>query len=449
METPNQKKPIVIIGAGVSGLLFAQYLRKSGSRVPFRIFERDADLTTRGLGWGLTLHWSLPALRSLLPEDIVRRLPEAYVDRAAVAEGRPSTFPFFDLSTGELKAKTPTADESQRIRVTRERLRRLLSTGLDIQWNKAANGINTAEDGTVTVTFDDGTSCDGSLLVACDGGSSRIRGLLFPQHQKYRIPVRLLGAKIDCTPEEIEPLRKLDPYFLQGAASENDSFVYCSVLDAPGNTPEGNGGKYTCQMVVSWPVRDGFFNQPKPIDFPETNESRVELIKKFAATWADPFRTVALSIPDNTDVKSLELYDWPPPKGLRTTGHVALVGDALHPMVMYRGEGANHAILDVLDLVELVMPYLVDDERAEQHSTTAAVDLRAALDRYEDRVVSRTRPAVLASRQACIDAHQWSRINDKSPLLSRRAMNLVFDESDMDLGVHQASLPAVDVHVVE
>jgi len=87
-------------------------------------------------------------------------------------------------------------------------------------------------------------------------------------------------------------------------------------------------------MVVSWPVRDGFFNQPKPIDFPETNESRVELIKKFAATWADPFRTVALSIPDNTDVKSLELYDWPPPKGLRTTGHVALVGDALHPMVM-------------------------------------------------------------------------------------------------------------------
>lgn len=132
MASPDQK-PIIIIGAGISGLLFAQYLRKSGTRVPFRVFERDADLTTRGIGWGLTLHWSLPALRSLLPEDIVRRLPEAYVDRAAVAEGLPSTFPFYDLSTGELKAKTPAADESQRIRVTRDRLRRLLSTGLDIQ----------------------------------------------------------------------------------------------------------------------------------------------------------------------------------------------------------------------------------------------------------------------------------------------------------------------------
>ncbi|KAL2158154.1 hypothetical protein VTH06DRAFT_4722 [Thermothelomyces fergusii] len=442
MALPDEKKPIIIIGAGITGLLFAQYLRKSGTGVPFRIFERDADLTTRGIGWGLTLHWSLPALKSLLPEDIVRRLPEAYVDRAAVAEGRPSTFPFFDLSTGELKAKTPAADESQRIRVARDRLRRLLSTGLDIQWNKAANGIKTAADGTVTVTFDDGTSCEGSLVVACDGGSSRIRGLLFPEHQKYRIPVRLLGVRIDCTPDEIEPLQKLDPYFLQGTASENNTFAYCSLLDAPGNDPEGNGGKYTLQMVFSWPVRGGFFNQPAPIEFPETNEGRVELMKKFAKTWVDPFRSLALGISSDAEVKPLELYDWAPPKGLRTTGSVALVGDALHPMTMYRGEGANHAIIDVLDLVELVMPHFAGDRDEQSTPAQRAVDLRAALDRYEDRVVSRTRPAVLASRQACIDAHQWSRINEKSPLLSRRTMNLEFDETDLDLDVHEVGIPA-------
>lgn len=89
-----------------------------------------------------------------------------------------------------------------------------------------------------------------------------------------------------------------------------------------------------------------------------------------------------------------------------------------------RGEGANHAIVDVADFVELVMPELLAD-----HSTPAG--LRAALDRYEDRAVARSRPGVLASRQACLDAHVWSRINEKSPLLTRRVMHLEFDESDM------------------
>jgi 2-polyprenyl-6-methoxyphenol hydroxylase-like FAD-dependent oxidoreductase len=227
MGGPNQK-PILIIGAGISGLLLAQYLRKTGTTVPVLVFERDADLATRGLGWGLTLHWSLPALRFLLPDDLLDRLPETYVDRAAVEEGRPSTFPFFDLSTGELKAKTPVASVSQRIRVTRDRLRRLLATGLDIQWGKAVNNVETAPDGTVTASFDDGTSYEGSLVVACDGGSSRIRALLFPEQQKYHIPVRLMGVKIECSPEDIEPLRELDPFFLQGAASQNDSFMYFS-----------------------------------------------------------------------------------------------------------------------------------------------------------------------------------------------------------------------------
>ncbi|SPQ26252.1 57e1c60d-fe88-4d64-b93a-0dd28c76ff4e [Thermothielavioides terrestris] len=418
-----EQKPILIVGAGVSGLLLAQYLRKAGA--PFRIFERDADLATRGLGWGLTLHWSLPALRSLLPEDLVRRLPEAYVDRAAVEEGRPSTFPFYDLSTGELRAKTPPAPESQRIRVTRDRLRR---------WEKAANNVQTGPDGTVTVTFDDGTVCEGSLVVACDGAGSRIRGALLPDQQRHQIPVRVMGVKVDYAPDEIEPMRKLDPFFLQATASQNDSYVYFSILDAPGNSPEGNGGKYTCQLVVSWPIRDGFFNHRSPIPFPETDAGGIELMKKFADTWAEPFRTLAHRIPDDTPVKYLTLHDWPPPKGLRTTGHVALVGDALHPMAMYRGEGANHAILDVLDLAELVIePQLL---RTGEHPTATSDDggddpLRTALDRYEDRAVARARPAVLASRQACLDAHRWSRITEASPLLSRRAMHLVFEESDL------------------
>lgn len=123
--------PVLIIGAGISGLLLAQQLRQLN--VPFQIFERDSDFSTRGLGWGLTLHWSLSALRECLPEDLLSRLPDTYVDRAAVERGECSTFPFFDLTTGELKYTSPRAGENERIRVTRERLRRLLATDIDIQ----------------------------------------------------------------------------------------------------------------------------------------------------------------------------------------------------------------------------------------------------------------------------------------------------------------------------
>jgi hypothetical protein len=129
--TIYQDKPVLVIGAGISGLLLAQSLSQHG--IPARVFERDADLETRGAGWGLTLNWSLPALRSLLPEDLVNRLPEAYVDRSAVVEGHSSAFPFFDLSTGELIVSTPKAPESSRIRVTRQGLRDILATGINIE----------------------------------------------------------------------------------------------------------------------------------------------------------------------------------------------------------------------------------------------------------------------------------------------------------------------------
>jgi hypothetical protein len=73
--------------------------------------------------------------------------------------------------------------------------------------------------------------------------------------------------------------------------------------------------------------------------------------------------------------------------------------------------------MDVVDFVDIVMPSLGENTRVQP-----------ALDRFEDRVVARTRPAVLASRQACLDAHDWSRISPQSPLLSRRAMHVEFDD---------------------
>lgn len=119
---------VLIIGAGITGLCLAQALKKNG--ISFSIFERDPDVSARGKGWGLTIHWSLDTFLSLLPQHIVDKLPNIYVDPDAIKRGENGNFLFFDLRSGEARYKVP---PNKRIRVSRERLRALLLDGLDVQ----------------------------------------------------------------------------------------------------------------------------------------------------------------------------------------------------------------------------------------------------------------------------------------------------------------------------
>ena len=119
---------IIIIGAGITGLTLAQALKKHG--ISCTVFERDPNVSARGRGWGLTIHWSLDTFLSLLPKHIVDRLPEIYVNPEASKQGGIGHFPFLDLRSGETRWTMPTI---RRIRVSRERLRALLLEGLDVQ----------------------------------------------------------------------------------------------------------------------------------------------------------------------------------------------------------------------------------------------------------------------------------------------------------------------------
>lgn len=133
---------ILIIGAGITGLLLAQALKKDVSQgtddpastywpsLSFQIFERDPTPSFRGAGWGLTIHWALDDLLSLLPQHLADRLPEIFVNPDAVENGESGSFLLYDLITGDEMYRVPPA---RRIRVGRERLRTLLMEGLNIQ----------------------------------------------------------------------------------------------------------------------------------------------------------------------------------------------------------------------------------------------------------------------------------------------------------------------------
>lgn len=122
---------------------------------------------------------------------------------------------------------------------------------------------------------------------------------------------------------------------------------------------------------------------------------------------------------------------------------------ALAYSISDRGEGANHAIIDVLDFATHIVPLLAlhcssgSKTGSQEHTHQSQGQdfrqaLRQALDGYEDAVVSRARSGVLASRRACLDAHAFSRLFGEaatgvSPLLSKREMMLQFDDESMEL----------------
>ncbi|KAI4160099.1 MAG: hypothetical protein L6R39_000254 [Caloplaca ligustica] len=454
----SQEPHILIIGAGITGLVLAQALKRHG--VAFTVFERDADVSGRGRGWGLTIHWSLDTFISLLPPNIVDRLPETYVDPEASKRGENGNFIFFDVRSGEPRWKVP---PSKRIRVSRERLRALLLEGLDVQvnknrgiefwtlfctyisccatqWSRTLDSISTPTPHTVTALFTDSTSATGTLLIGADGSRSRVRSFLLSHNPPLAInnplPVRLLGVSVIYPRALALNMRALDPFFFQGGDPDTDTFMYFSFLDTPANNTRDDADTYECQILLSWPWRSGFRGRDSPLDIPLANEDRVSLMKELVEGWADPFRECVVNIPADADVKAIALEDFIPRPGLwdNRDGRVTLMGDAAHAMTMciygpsvdcigllanpssqVRGEAYNHGVADIDVLLSNILSTVYP-------SKTSSPTLKQAIDAYEAEMIQRTAPAVLTSRRACLDAHQYDRIDDQSPLVSKRVM---------------------------
>lgn len=90
--------------------------------------------------------------------------------------------------------------------------------------------------------------------------------------------------------------------------------------------------------------------------------------------------------------------------------------------MIVRGEGANHAIVDVLNFVKHLEPHFPKTNAEDGAEQADLKSIREAIDRYEDAVNTRAIPAVLASRQASLDANEYEKINDDSPLVTRRVL---------------------------
>ena len=111
--------------------------------------------------WGTNYvdHW---------PQNIKDDLPMAQNDPfSKMTHEEEHLLPIVNIKTGELLVRFP--GPSTR-RVSRTKMRLLLSRGIDIQYGKRFVNLDDHGDG-VTAFFDDGTSAQGSILVGCDSGT--------------------------------------------------------------------------------------------------------------------------------------------------------------------------------------------------------------------------------------------------------------------------------------
>ncbi|PHH59577.1 hypothetical protein CDD81_2842 [Ophiocordyceps australis] len=403
VEDKVEDKPVVIIGAGVVGLTLAHGLAKAGIR--FGVYERDRHIDARGQGWAITLHWALPLLERLLDGETLAAVEATQVD-AAMGEADRGNFLFLNLATLEPKFRIPT---NKRRRVNRERLRKALLARVapQVHWAKQLVGVEARPDG-VTARFADGSSVDAALVVGAEGSNSTVRRLLFPScFANHQLPVRVVGASVELPPHDAQPLRAIDPLLFHGCHPETGLFLWVSLLATPATTASG---LYRYQVLLSWRLES-------PADeLPPSDAARVALMKQRAHNLHPTLRRLVDALDAHAPVLQVVAQDWPPPPAHawdNRHGRLTLAGDAAHAMTMYRGEAGNHGILDAVRLCA-----------ALEAVSAAQKTLPAAIDEYEAELTVRTAPAVLLSRQACLDAHDFAGLNEESAVLKKRALNL-------------------------
>ncbi|KAK3294381.1 uncharacterized protein B0H64DRAFT_463185 [Chaetomium fimeti] len=288
--------------------------------------KRAHHITDRPRDWTILIHWAMPLFKKLLSEPLVERLPEALCNPDIE----------FDEEAGSLPNKVPGAR-----RVSRQKLRGLLARDLDeagiIRWGKQLAGFTHNEEseaGPVRLQFEDGTTYDADYVLGADGSSSKLRRLLF-----------------------------------------DGSFMYAGASD--------DLSRWTTMWVKIW-------RKSSAAPLPEggtAGEQALDYLKATTKDQAEPFQSLIDWTPDGSECYIDEMKYWVSKPFDNRGGRITLAGDAAHPMLIYRGQGFQHAILDASQYLDALIKVREGAARA------------SAISAYDADMIERGAKAVQQSVQ--------------------------------------------------
>lgn len=406
--------PILIIGAGLSGLTAARLLTNAG--IPCIVFE--ASPPSRSQGYAISLRdWGFNSLLAALGN-----LPLSSLTKAVAPDRHIGGWGWLDQSwrnnqTGSIILMPPRESKETPtiLRANRNALRTWIADcgeeELDVRYGHQLTNVTLpkSDDDDIVVEFSNGAQYHGCLLIAADGVHSTVRSLILPSVTPEIVPVLVYHGDFKLSRDEYE--RIIRPH-------SGESTIVAGVGDGF-NTPLTVCNITNTMVHMDWTYSRPSITDNDPLYNPNITSEEAKVIpealveeineRKLGEPWSLFLNGAAM--------RGHRVFNWLTRCVTVERGDVdsvakkgvVFVGDSWHAMPIFGGEGGNHAIVDGIELARVL-------------EGAGGVDARGAIGTYYDKAWRRCQDAVRRSKQRFYQLHrpisEWEEIAEKQKRVS-------------------------------